>query len=134
MTCFLVCAGFISSPCVVAQRPTVILTLSGSDEDGFVGLNDTVTFTATVRNSSEQPLSATLKWSVKTVAFDAPLARSVELKIDGAATETLTYVLPMTAVGFAEVECSMALAGGELVSQRHRVGTCSENVLRERAQ
>ena len=131
MTCFIVCAGFISSPCVVAQRPTVILTLSSSDEDGFVGLNDTVTFTATVRNSSEQPLSATLKWSVKTVAFDAPPARSVKLEIDGAAAETLTYVLPMTAVGFAEVECSMALAGGEMVSQRHRVGTGSENVLSE---
>ena len=71
------------------------------------------------------------KRTVSEIMVHGALMSTAETRSVGAAAETLTYVLPMTAVGFAEVECSMALAGGEMVSQRHRVGTGSENVLSE---
>ncbi len=125
------CACFNSSPCALAQRPTVFLTLSSSDEDGFVGLNDTVTFTASLRNTTEQPARAMLKWSVQTVAFAVPESRTVDLEIKGAATESLTYVLPMTAVGFAEVQCSITYDGDRTFSTKHRVGTTPEQVRSE---
>ncbi|MCP4171540.1 MAG: acetylxylan esterase [Fuerstiella sp.] len=125
------CASFISSRCSPAQPPAVGLSLSSSAEGGFVGLNETVVFTAAVRNSSEQPVKATLKWSVQTVAFDVPQSRSVHLEIKGTETELRSYVLPMTAVGFAEVQCSIAYANDRTFSQKYRVGTAPELVLSE---
>ncbi|MCP4507807.1 MAG: acetylxylan esterase, partial [Fuerstiella sp.] len=132
ITIFLItCVGFIMSPCGVAPPPTESLTLSRSDKAGFVGLNDTETFTASLRNTTEQPARAKLKWSVQTVAFAVPESRSVDLEIEGAATESLTYVLPMTAVGFAEVQCSITYDGNRTFSKRHRIGTAPEKVLSE---
>ena len=121
-------AVLISSQCAQAQHPTVFLTLSSSDEDGFVELNDTVTFTASLRNTTELPARAKLKWSVQTVAFAVPEFRSVDLEIEGAATESLTYMLPMTSVGFAEVQCSITCDGNTTFSKSHRVGTSPEQV------
>lgn len=129
--CLIVIAGLIAPPCVSAQRPEITLTLSSSDEKGFVKLGDEVTFTAAVMNSTDQPVMATLKWSVHTVAFAVPESRSAELRIGPSATETLTYVLPMAAVGFAEVECSVTSADDGTVSQRHRFMAAPEKVRSE---
>lgn len=89
---------------VWGQEGTLRLSLSCESVDGRVSLGKPTTFTATVQNRTDKPVTAILRWDVHAVAFAPPEPREREIRIGGGQSDSFEFELTCTAAGFADVE------------------------------
>ena len=110
-----------------AIRPRLELTTS--EEDGMVDVGKSVVFEAEVENRSKKALSATLDWSIKTVAdLPAPPAQ-VRINLEPHGVETFTFELRFKKPGFAQVGCRVVEDGtGQEVERSTRVGAGADKI------
>ncbi|HIG85887.1 MAG TPA: hypothetical protein EYQ25_02485 [Planctomycetes bacterium] len=110
-----------------AIRPRLELTTS--EEDGMVDVGKSVVFEAEVENRSKTALSATLEWSIKTVAdLPAPPAQT-RIKLEPHSVETFTFKLRFKKPGFAQVGCRVVEDGtGQEVERFTRVGAGADRI------
>ena len=108
------------------------VSLTSDAEGGLVEEGETVTFTASVRNSSRAPLVATLDWELITLAFDSPDLEPLRIEVPERETETFKLAVPMDGPGFVEAEVSMLAEGArKLQHGRGRPGLAVKLSLRE---
>ena len=107
----LLCA-FSSLPTVAAGEPgaaaRIKLSLEADAVDGMCELGDTVLFTAELECRGKIGKSATLQWTVETVAFEAPVVEQVELELAAGETASFVYSLEMKTPGFVQVSCTIS--------------------------
>ena len=106
------------------------VSLTSDAEGGLVEEGETVTFTASVRNSSRAPLVATLDWELITLAFDSPDLEPLRIEVPGRETRTFELAVPMEGPGFVEAEVSVLTEGARSAKRRRRrVGCAPDEVL-----
>lgn len=106
------------------------VSLTSDAEGGLVAAGEAVTFTATVRNSYREPLTATLAWELTTLAFDPPTLESLQIEVPGWETSTFELAVPMEGPGFVEAEVSVMMEGARSAERRRRrVGCAPDGVL-----
>ncbi len=123
--------GLAPEPMAEARPGTAAwLSLTSDAEGGLVEAGGTVTFTATVRNSSRNPLAATLEWGLTTLAFDPPTLEPLRIQVPGRETRTFELAVPMEGPGFCEAEVSVLTEGARSAKRRRRrVGCAPDEVL-----
>ena len=108
------------------------VSLTSDAEGGLVEEGETVTFTASVWNSSRAPLIATLEWELITLAFDSPALEPLRIEVPGRETRTFELAVPMEGPGFVEAEVSVLTEGArKLQHGRGRPGLAVKLSLRE---
>ena len=126
--------GLVASPPRGQRLPEAAawVSLTSDAEGGLVEEGETVTFTASVRNSSRAPLVATLEWELITLAFDSPDLEPLRIEVPERETETFKLAVPMDGPGFVEAEVSMLAEGArKLQHGRGRPGLAVKLSLRE---
>lgn len=124
--------GLVASPPRGQRLPEAAawVSLTSDAEGGLVEEGETVTFTASVRNSSRAPLIATLEWELITLAFDSPALEPLRIEVPGRETRTLELAVPMDGPGFVEAEVSVLTEGARSAKRRRRrVGCAPDEVL-----
>ena len=123
ITMALLAAGLAAHRPALAQQPKLQVQLSVADEDGIVDLQKPVLFTASVSNSDDLTVDATVTWSVKTLAFDAPENQTQHISLEGMQKQQLRYRISIPAAGFAEVVCDVLPKGAKKPqTYRKRIG------------
>ena len=124
--------GLVASPPRGQRLPEAAawVSLTSDAETGLVAAGETVTFTASVRNSSRAPLVATLEWELITLAFDPPALEPLRIEVPGRETRTFELAVPMEGPGFVEAEVSVLTEGARSAKRRRRrVGCAPDEVL-----
>jgi len=120
----------VSAPSDSALRPR--LSLATDAVGGMCAEGETVTFTATLKNTSREVLRGELRWELETVAFDAPVVEPVAIEVAGRETLSYEYELKMAVPGFVKVLCLVSEEGSaRVVSRSKRVGCAPTEVLSE---
>jgi len=122
-------ALLLFSPTVFARKPDAQIRITTNDDSGLVAVDESVTFSATIKNTTDQTLSGKLHWTVITVAFAPPKPQAAVISIGAGQTLTREHVLSMPTCGFADLECRLVIDGQkEPVSRRSRIGARPEEV------
>ena len=119
----------ICSPVAFAQKKPARIRITIDDQDGIVAKEDSVIFSASIKNQTNRMLSGRIQWIVHSVAFKTPAIEPADMMIAAGDTESKEFLLRMQKHGFADVECRLVIDGiDEPVSRRSRIGAKPEAV------